>query len=70
MSYRTARARASYLGSAHDGVHHWWSIKLSSYALVPLTILFVIPFSSVLGEGREAMLALYAQPFHAIIACL
>ncbi|MEM6357282.1 MAG: succinate dehydrogenase, hydrophobic membrane anchor protein [Pseudomonadota bacterium] len=70
MSYRTPRARAAYLGSAHDGVHHWWTIKLTSYALVPLTFLFVIPFAGVLGEGREAMLSLYGNPFHAIIATL
>ncbi|MEL6209189.1 MAG: succinate dehydrogenase, hydrophobic membrane anchor protein [Pseudomonadota bacterium] len=70
MSYRTPRARAAFLGSAHDGVHHWWSIKLTSYALVPLTILFVIPFAGVLGEGRAAMLELYGDPFHAIIAAL
>ncbi|MEM7527719.1 MAG: succinate dehydrogenase, hydrophobic membrane anchor protein [Pseudomonadota bacterium] len=70
MSYRTPRARAAFLGSAHDGVHHWWTIKLTSFALVPLTILFVIPFAGVLGEGREALIALYSQPFHAIVAVL
>ncbi|MEO0819023.1 MAG: succinate dehydrogenase, hydrophobic membrane anchor protein [Pseudomonadota bacterium] len=70
MSFRTPRARAAYLGSAHEGAHHWWTIRISSIALVPLTLLFVVPFAGALGEGREAVLALYAQPFHALVAVL
>lgn len=70
MSYRTAKARVTGLGTAHGGTHHWWTQNLSSLALVPLTVLFVVPFAQALGESREAVLGLYAQPFHAIVAAL
>ena len=70
MSYKTPRARAAGLGSAHEGTHHWWIQRLTSIALIPLTLAFVIPFGAALGEGREAVLALYTQPFHAIVAIL
>ena len=70
MSFRTPRANATGLGTAHAGTHHWWMQRLSSIALVPLTILFIIPFAGALGDGHAAVLALYANPFHAIVAIL
>lgn len=70
MTYLTPRRRATGLGSAGTGVHHWWTQRLSSIALIPLTVLFVVPFAQALGDGHEAVVALYAQPFHAIVAVL
>jgi len=70
MDYRTPRARAKYLGAAHGGTHHWTQINVTSILLIPLTALFVVPFAQVLGEGHAAVVALYAQPFHAIVAAL
>lgn len=58
------------LGSAKEGVGHWWMQRLSSVALIPLTLLFIIPFGQTLGQGFEAVRALYAQPFHALMAIL
>ncbi|MEM6487022.1 MAG: succinate dehydrogenase, hydrophobic membrane anchor protein [Pseudomonadota bacterium] len=69
-SFQTPRSRAANLGTAHGGTHHWTQINLTGIALVPLTLLFVIPFAGVLGEGHEAAIALYRQPFHAIVAIL
>ena len=70
MSFRTAKARVTGLGAAHGGTHHWWTQRLSSIALVPLTLLFIVPFAQVVGEGHAAVTALYAHPFHAIVAAL
>ena len=70
MSYRTPRARALGLGVAHGGTRHWWAQRLTAVALVPLAILFVVPFARALGAGHEAAVALYRDPFHAIIAVL
>ncbi len=38
MSLRTSLARAQGLGSAKEGVGHWWHQRLSAIALVPLTL--------------------------------
>lgn len=70
MSFRTPRARATGLGTAHAGTHHWWLQRLSSIALIPLTVLFIFPFAGALGQGHAAVLTLYANPFHAIVAIL
>ncbi|MEM8787118.1 MAG: succinate dehydrogenase, hydrophobic membrane anchor protein [Pseudomonadota bacterium] len=70
MSYRTDRARVMGLGTAKEGVGHWWTHRLTSIALVPLGILFVFPFARALGGGFEEVRAVYQNPFNAIVAIL
>jgi succinate dehydrogenase / fumarate reductase membrane anchor subunit len=38
---RSPLARAIGLGSAKEGVEHWWAERVSAVALVPLTLWFV-----------------------------
>lgn len=42
VDLRTDLARVRGLGSAKDGVRHWWLQRLSAVALVPLGIWFVV----------------------------
>jgi len=70
MSHITPRRLAAGLGAAHGGTHHWWLHRVTSVALIFLTPLFAIPFAQALGEGHDAVLALYAVPFHALVAIL
>ena|SRR3990172_3812537 len=39
---RTDLARVRHLGSAKDGVRHWWVQRLTAVALVPLGIWFAV----------------------------
>lgn len=70
MAFRTPRQRATGLGSAGHGTGHWWAQRLTSVALVPLTPLFLFPFASALGGSHAEVLALYASPWHALVAIL
>ena len=70
MSYKTDSARVQGLGRAGEGVHHFWMQRVTSVALVPLTILFLIPFARALGGGHEALIATYGQFGHALTAIL
>jgi succinate dehydrogenase / fumarate reductase, membrane anchor subunit len=70
MSYRTDRQRVAGLGSAKEGVHHFWTQRVTSIALLPLTLLFVFPFARSLGGSYEEVRATYSNPFHAIVAVL
>lgn len=70
MAFKTDYSRVQGLGQAHEGVHHWWMQRLTSVALVPLTILFLIPFARTLGGGHEALVATYGQFGHAVTAVL
>ncbi len=42
MSLRTPLGRVLGKGSAKEGVHHWWVQRLTSVALVPLAVSFVV----------------------------
>lgn len=46
MSLRSPLGRVTGLGSAKEGTGHWWSQRVTSVALVPLMLWFLI---SVLG---------------------
>ena len=48
MSLRTPLGRARGLGSAKEGVSHWWAQRVTAVALVPLTFLFVIVVISLI----------------------
>ncbi len=68
MSYKTDYARVQGLGSAHEGVGHWWSQRISSVALILLTPFFVIPFGRALGGGHEALVTTYGTWGNAFVA--
>ena len=70
MSYRTPMGRVLGMGSAKEGVEHWWSQRVSSIALIPLTILAVLPLGRAIGAGHEAVLATYANPWNALVMIL
>ncbi|MBY8976213.1 succinate dehydrogenase, hydrophobic membrane anchor protein [Rhodobacteraceae bacterium NNCM2] len=70
MSFKTPRQYATGLGSGKSGTHHWWSMRISSVALIPLSILFVLPFADALGGGYEEVIETYTNPFNAIVAAL
>lgn len=70
MPFDTEYKRVHGLGRAGDGVHHWWIQRVTSVALVPLTILFLIPFGRALGGGYEALNATYGQFGNALTALL
>ncbi|MCK4713433.1 MAG: succinate dehydrogenase, hydrophobic membrane anchor protein [Marinosulfonomonas sp.] len=70
MSYLTDRKRVDGLGSAHSGVGHWMSQRMTAIALIPLSLLFLFPFIAALGADHSVMLETYAHPRHALIAMM
>ena len=70
MSFKTPRVLATGMGAARSGTHHWWQMRVSSFALIPLTILAVPPFARALGGEHANVVATYQDPFNAIVAIL
>lgn len=70
MGFKTDYARVHGHGSAGEGSHHWWSQRITSVALIPLTLLFIIPFGRALGGGHDAFVATYSNLWHALVAVL
>ena len=67
---RTPMARVLGLGSAKDGVEHWWGQRVTSIALIPLTVLAILPLGRAIGAGHEAVLATYQNPWNALVMVL
>ena len=56
---RSPLGRARGLGAAKAGTHHWWASRVTSVALVPLSIWFLFCVLGLLGAGaiRPAIFA-------------
>jgi len=70
MAFLTDRKRATGMGSAKTGTQHFWSMKVSSVALLILVPLFVFTFGPALGSDYAEVTAYFARPFPAIVAAL
>jgi succinate dehydrogenase / fumarate reductase, membrane anchor subunit len=64
---RSQLGRARGLGAAHAGVHVWWAERVTSIALIPLTIWFVVAVLTKLGAPRAAVLAWAAHPVNTVL---
>jgi len=69
-SLRSPLGRVVGLGSAGDGVHHWWMQRLTSIALVPLTIWFVVSILSLKTLDHVTVIAWMAQSWTAVLLIL
>ena len=67
QSIRTPLARVRYLGSAHSGTDHFWKQRVSSVALVILTIPFIFIVIGLLGRNHAAAAQILGSPFVAIV---
>ncbi|MDB5570779.1 MAG: succinate dehydrogenase, hydrophobic rane anchor protein [Hyphomicrobiales bacterium] len=69
-SMRTPTARVRHLGSARSGTHHAWMMRVTSLALIPLTIAFVWIVLSLVGKDYGAVRAMLGRPLPAILMLL
>ena len=70
MRFRSPLNEVIGLGSAKDGVAHWWNQRLTAVALIPLGIWFVLAIAGVDLASRDAVVAWIAQPMTAILLSL
>jgi succinate dehydrogenase membrane anchor subunit len=67
---RPARGRVCFLGSAKSGTADAWNMRVTSIALVPLSIGFVVIVLSLLGKDYAAVRAELGHPLPAILMLL
>jgi succinate dehydrogenase / fumarate reductase, membrane anchor subunit len=67
---RTPLARAIGLGSAKEGVQHWWAQRVSAVALIVLGLWFAASLIAHAGAARAAVVAWLHEPLSAILAIL
>ncbi|HEY7299641.1 MAG TPA: succinate dehydrogenase, hydrophobic membrane anchor protein [Xanthobacteraceae bacterium] len=69
-SIRTPLARVRGLGASKSGTEDFWHIRLTSVALVPLTIAFVVIVVSLMGRNHAAVVQILGSPLIAILMLL
>jgi succinate dehydrogenase / fumarate reductase, membrane anchor subunit len=67
---RSPLGRALGLGSAKEGVEHWWLQRITAAALVPLSVWFVIAIIRLVGADIETVREWVAAPLPAILLIL
>jgi len=67
---RSPLGRAIGLGSAKEGVEHWWRQRITALVLVPLVLWFVIAVIGLVGADRAAMVAWLHNPMAATLLIL
>ena len=67
---RSPLGRAIGLGSAKEGVEHWWAQRVSALALVPLALWFVIAIIGLVGADRALVVDWLRHPGPAILLVL
>lgn len=67
---RSPLGRAIGLGSAKEGVAHWWAQRVTAIALVPLLLWFVIAIVALAGADRATFVAWVHHPVPAVLLVL
>lgn len=67
MSYRSPLSRARGLGSAKEGVGHWWMQRVTSAALLPLMVWLVVTLALLGRADYASMLEWVANPVVAVL---
>ena len=64
---RSPLGRARGLGSARAGATHWWAQRLTSLALVPLTLWFICAMVRMIGATRDDVVSWMAGPLPIVL---
>lgn len=70
MDMRTPLGKVRGLGSARSGTEHFWRVRTTAVALVPLLLFYVVFLIMYAGRPYEEVLAALANPFVSVITAL
>ena len=67
---RSPLGRAIGLGSAREGLDHWWAQRITAVALVPLSLWFISAIVGLVGADLETVQNWMSLPLPAILLIL
>ena len=68
--FRSPLSRARGLGSAKEGVHHWWMQRVTAIALIPLVVWFAISLVMLTGADFAVVRAWIGSPLVMVLLTL
>lgn len=66
-SLRSPLGRVRGAGSAKSGAHHWWMQRVTSIALLPLTIWFIVAMATNAGMTHTEAMLWIGRPLNAVL---
>ena len=70
MRLRTPLSQARGLGAAGEGIHHWWTQRLTALALIPLSLWVVVSIIGVVGADYPTAVQWGRSPVVAVLLLL
>ncbi len=70
MKFRSHLSKVQGLGSANEGVAHWWAQRLTAVALIPLVLWFTFAVATVGGMDYATLTAWIKSPVVAVLLIL
>lgn len=67
MNLRTPLSRAKGLGSAKQGVEHWWVQRVTAVVLVPMALWTVFSVTSLVGAAYSEVQAWLGSPVNVVL---
>jgi len=67
MSLRSPLGQAKGLGSANDGLHHWWAQRVTAIALIPLTLWFAFKVAILSMSDYQTVVECIGSPWSAAL---
>lgn len=64
---RSPLGRVRGLGSARGGTRHWWLQRVTSLALLPLTLWFAVSAASLAGASHDRVTGWIGDPVNAVL---
>ena len=66
-SLRSPLGRVRGAGSAKSGSHHWWMQRVTSIALLPLTLWFIVAMATNAGMTHAEAMLWIGRPLNAVL---
>lgn len=70
MDLRTPLGHVRGLGSARSGTSHFWRLRVTSVAGIPLTLAFIVIVTMLLGRTHAATVQILGSPIVALTMIL
>lgn len=70
MSLRTPLSKVKGLGAAKEGASHWWNLRLSAIALIPLALWFTYSIALIAVADFATVSAWIGSPYTTVMMIL